>query len=438
MTMSSTSETKSATHDASAPAQPLLDRLRRGNRHGEPFLRQPQRTAWYAVLLVAMIIGSWAVWQRLTVGLAATDLTSQMPWGAWVAFYIYFVGLSAGAFLLSSLVYVFGMQQFERIGRMALLSAIVSMGVALAFIGFDLGRVERGPTTVAFFHWTSPLSWEVRFYVLYLALLITELTIALRLHTNKVKVPARAHKWLRILGTVGVPLAIFGVHGGTGTIFAVVKARGMWAGGLFPVIFVVSAVVSGTALLILMYYWQRRGVGRKPDPKLLNALCVVLAGAIAVDLGLTFYEFIVPLLAFETHETSVISVIALGPLWWTFWILQLAIGMVIPLIILLTRLRQRAAWVVAAAFMVVVGIIGVRFNIVVPPLITPVIEGYPVNNYVPTFTEWGLSMFFIAGGALAYSLISEVLPVHEPTPEEALSEPPTSASTTPADEQVTA
>ena len=79
-----------------------------------------------AVLFVALIIGSWALWQRLSLGLAATDLTSQMPWGAWVAFYIYFVGLSAGAFLLSSLVYVFGMMQFERIGRMALLSAIVS------------------------------------------------------------------------------------------------------------------------------------------------------------------------------------------------------------------------------------------------------------------------------------------------------------------------
>ena len=412
-----------------------LDRLRRGSRTEEPFLHNPQRTIWYAVLFLALIVGSWAVWNQLTIGLAATDLTCQMPWGAWVAFYIYFVGLSAGAFLLSSLVYVFGMYQFERIGRMALLSAIVSMGVALAFIGSDLGKMERAPTTVLHFHWTSPLSWEVRFYTIYIVLLIAELTIALRLHKGLVRSVDNAHKWMRILGTIGVPLAIFGVHGGTGTIFAVVKARGMWAGGLFPVIFVVSAIVSGTALLTLIYYWQRRGVGRRPDPKLLSNLGIVLAGALGIDLGLTFYEFIVPLLAFQFHETDVIAVITLGPMWWTFWIVQLGVGMVIPFIILVTRLRQRAAWVIAACFMVVVGILGVRFNIVVPPLITPVIEGYPVNTYVPTFTEWGLSMFIIAGGALAYSLLSELFPIHEPTPEEARTEPLLDAAAAPAAER---
>lgn len=406
------------------------DRLLRGSRvDSEPYLGQPQRTIWYAVLFVALIVGSWALWQRLSLGLAATDLTSQMPWGAWVAFYIYFVGLSAGAFLLSSLVYVFGMMQFERIGRMALLSAIVSMGVALAFIGVDLGRLERGPTTVLHFHWTSPLSWEVRFYVLYIVLLIAELVLALRLHMGKVASVERAHRWMRILGTIGVPLAIFGVHGGTGTIFAVVKARGMWAGGLFPVIFVVSAIVAGTALLVLIYYWQRRGVRRRPDPTLMKNLAYVLAAALGIKLGLTFYEYIVPLLAFNRHETEVIHVITMGPLWWTFWILQLLIGTLVPFVILVTPLRRRMAWVVAASFMVVVGIVAVRFNIVVPPLITPVIEGYPVNNYVPTATEWLLSVFFIAGGALVYSLISELFPIHEPTPEEALNEPPTDVRT---------
>ena len=200
--------------------QGILHRLRHGARSGEPFMRRPQRTIWYAFLFIAVILGSWAFWQRIDLGLAATDLTSQMPWGAWIALYIFFVGLSAGAFLLSSLVYVFGMQQFERIGRMALLSAIVCMGVALAFVGSDLGRLDRAHTAVNHFSWTSPLSWEVRFYTMYIVLLIAELTLALRLHMGKARSVVGTHRWLRILGIVGVPLAIFGVHGGTGTIFA--------------------------------------------------------------------------------------------------------------------------------------------------------------------------------------------------------------------------
>ena len=162
---------------------------------------------------------------------------------------------------------------------------------------------------------------------------------------------------------------------------------------------------------------------RKPNEKLLNALAVVLVGSIGIKLGLTFYEYIVPLLAFNHHETDVIAVITTGPLWWTFWILQLGIGSLVPFVILVTRLRRRPAWLITAATFVVIGIVAVRFNIVVPPLITPVISGFPVNTYIPTLTEWGLALFFIAGGALVYSLVSELLPIHEPTPQEALEEP---------------
>lgn len=377
------------------------------------------RLAWYAFLGTVLLVTVWPVWLRLSRGLAVTDLTSQMPWGAWVAFYIFFVGLSAGAFLLSSLVYVFGMHQFERIGRAALLSAIISMGVALAFIGFDLGRFERGPNALLFFHWTSPLSWEVRFYTLYIALLVAELVIAVRLHKRLVRSPERAHRWLRILGTIGVPLAIFGVHGGTGTIFAVIKARGMWFGGLFPVIFVVSAMVSGTALLLLVHYWQSRATGKAPDRSLINGLAVVLSGVLAVDLGLVFYEFVVPMLAFQHHDLDIITIQATGPMWWSFWIVQLLLGMVVPFVILVVpALRARLPLVVGAATLVVIGIVAVRFNIVVPPLLPPIIEGYPENHYFPTLVEWASSAFFIAAGVLAYSLIAERFPIHEPDPGE--------------------
>ncbi|NMM22192.1 MAG: polysulfide reductase NrfD [Phycicoccus sp.] len=372
------------------------------------------RVMWYAVLCLLMLAGGIAFYFRMTEGLAVTNLTSTTPWGAWVAFYIFFVGLSAGAFLLSSLVYVFGMYQFERIGRAALLSAIVSMGVALAFIGIDLGRIDRSALPLVFFHWSSPLSWEVRFYIVYIVLLSAELAIAIRLHKGRSRSPIRAHRRLRILGTIGIPLAIFGVHGGTGTIFAVLKARGMWFGGLFPVIFVVSAMVSGTALLTVIHYVQRRGTGQRPDAGLMKGLATVLAGVLCVDLGLMFYEFVVPLLAFQAHDGEVIRVITLGPMWWSFWIIQLLVGMIIPVAVLLTpRLRARPGVVATAAALVVLGIVGVRFNIVVPPLIPGVLHGLPSGYYVPTLIEWVLSLGLIAGGAAAYSLFAEVQPIHD-------------------------
>lgn len=401
---------------ASAAARPRKTHWWSYHPH-EPFLTPRNRKLWYGFLVLVLLAGAWPVLNRLMTGMAVTDLTSQMPWGAWVAFYIYFVGLSAGAFLLSSLIYVFGMHQFEKIGRAALLSAIVSMGVALAFIGLDLGRFDRALITLVFFHWTSPLSWEVRFYTMYIALLIAELTLAIMAQRRTMD-PAKAHKWMRVLGIIGVPLAIFGVHGGTGTIFAVVKARGMWFGGLFPIVFVVSAVVSGTALTMAIHYWQARGAGKKPNAKLMQQLSVVLVGAIFFDLGLMFYEFIVPILSFEHHDKSIMAVMALGPYAWSFWIFQ--IGMLIAaLVIAMSPLKRRPGWLVTAAMLVVVGILGVRFNIVVPPLVPPIIEGYPTNIYFPTITEWLVCAFLCAGGALAYSLVSEWQPIHDPDPDEA-------------------
>ncbi|MEO6143328.1 MAG: hypothetical protein ABIP19_05045, partial [Dermatophilaceae bacterium] len=62
---------------------------------------------------------------------------------------------------------------------------------------------------------------------------------------------------------------------------------------------------------------------------------------------------------------------------------------------------------------VVLGIVSVRFNIVVPALIPGVIDGLPSGSYLPSLVEWVLSLGLIAGGAAAYSVISELLPIHD-------------------------
>lgn len=388
------------------------------------------------VLLLTLIgLGAWGLYVRVTGGLAASGLTSVTPWGTWVAFYIYFVGLSAGAFLLSSLVYAFGMQELEGVGRLALLSAIVSMATALLFILLDLGRMDRFLNTLLYFNWTSPLAWEVRFYGAYIALLVTELYLAMRqdlLHLRSGSGPmgrlarwltpgqgapsaagaAFDHKWLRILGLAGIPLAIFGVHGGTGTIFAVVKARGVWHSGLFPVFFVASALLSGTALLVLLQAARNWWLGRRQDRPLLQQLGRLLLMFIFLDLGLEFYEYLVEIAGQEPHNLEIIHTMAFGPYAWTFWVLQLGLAAVLPAAVLLhPRWRQSPAGVITAAAMVVAGVVGVRFNIVVPPLVVPVLDGLPHGHYTPTWVEWATSAGLIAFGLGLFALLAAVLPL---------------------------
>ncbi|MGC9117342.1 MAG: hypothetical protein ACP5ID_07095, partial [Conexivisphaera sp.] len=81
----------------------------------------PLVAAWAA----AFVWGAIAVYQDLTIGIGLTNLTSYVPWGLQVIAYIYFIGLSAGAFLLSSLTYGVGMKSLEPVGKYALYSALV-------------------------------------------------------------------------------------------------------------------------------------------------------------------------------------------------------------------------------------------------------------------------------------------------------------------------
>lgn len=379
-----------------------------------PFLTRRVRMWWYPLLLTLIGAGAVAMVMRLVGGLSVTELTSQVPWGAWVAFYIYFVGLSAGPAILSSLVFGFRIRQAEGIGRSALLTAAVSLGVGLAFIGVDLGRLDRALNVMLFFHWTSPLAWAVRSYVVYLAIVVAQLVFAIRLQRGLGN-DNRNRRTLKILSAIGLPLAIIGVLGAEGALFAVVSARSTWSGGLFPVILLASAVLAGCAVLIVIHYLAERASGRRPNEKLIGFMARILLAGLFVDAGLTMYEYGIPLLAADHHESSILEVMMFGPYAWTFWGLQIGLGLVVPIVILMIpKLRASVGWTALAAACVVVGIMGVRFNIVVPPQITPVLDGYATGWYFPSLVEWGVAAFLIAGGVLVYCLVASWQPIHDP------------------------
>ncbi len=136
--------------------------------------------AYWALLGIAAAVGLAALWLRVVNGMAVTNLTSLIPWGIWVAFYIYFIGLSAGSFLISTMIYVFGLKRFEPIGRIALFSAFISLSTGLVFILIDLGHMERFWTVFFNRSSTSVLEWEIHFYNLYLAILLSELWLLMR------------------------------------------------------------------------------------------------------------------------------------------------------------------------------------------------------------------------------------------------------------------
>lgn len=384
--------------------------------------------AYWALLTVVALVGVTAIAVRTSQGLRVTNLTSLVPWGLWVAFYIYFIGLSAGSFLISTLIYVFGIKRFEPVGRLAIFVAFIAMLTGLLFILLDLGHMERFWTVFFRRNSRSVLEWEIHFYNLYIVILLSELWLLMRrdlirrgqglkarlcrllaLRSTDLSEASAAQdmRAVRLLGMLGVPVAL-AVHGGTGAIFAVVKARPYWYTGLVPLIFIVSALASGGALLTFLYAFFGRRDEHHGD--LVIRLGRLVAGFLALDLVFLASEMLVGLYGAVPDHLATYQAILTGPFWYVFWIGQLGLGAIVPLALILSRhTRTSVGWIGVAGALIVVGILGVRLNIVIPPLTVPLMPGidsaYPLGRF-STFDFTGLAGTLFALAIVAFVIAS--------------------------------
>lgn len=398
-----------------------------------------------AVWLVAFAAGLYGLIQRMMSGHEQASYGSYVPWGLWVAMYIYFVGLSAGAFLLSSLIYVFGLRRLEPIGKLALVTATITLVCALLAIWLDLGHPFRFWKVYVNAQPTSMMAWMVWLYTAYFGLVLVETWFALRADLvvwgRKPGLPGlagrilafgsrdgsegareRDHRVLRVLGTLGVPLAV-AFHGGVGALFGVLGARPYWNTSLLPIMFLVGALASGGALLtfVVAYFWPDQ---KAPSYRELVALLGKMTlGLLVFDLILEWSELSINLYASIPAHAEAFRTVLFGQFWWVFWIGHLALGAAVPIALL--ALFPRAPKLVGlAGLLIAATFIGVRLNIVVPGLVHPELVGLEraytdlrlTFAYVPSMMEFLVGLFVVAFGVGLFFLAQWLLPL---TPSQA-------------------
>jgi len=400
---------------------------------------------WWQVVLavvwaIAFVAGAYGLFQRITLGHVIANYGSYVPWGLWVAMYIYFIGLSAGAFLLSSLIYVGGVQRLERIGKLALFTAFITLVSALLTIWLDLGHQERFWEVYAHPNPFSMMAWMVWLYTAYFILIIVELWFALRADLvawkSRAGFPgflarllslgntdtsaaglARDRKALKFVGTLGVPLAI-AFHGGVGSLFGVIGARPYWNSSLYPILFLVSALASGGALLtfVVAALWpDRRSPEFKDMVSLLGRIVLVL---LALDLLFEWAEISVNLYASIPASAGAYREMLFGPTWWLFWLVHLAVGSLVPILLLIFRPRSVGS-VGLAGFLMAATFLAVRVDIVVPGEVIPEIRGLETAyqevglsfQYVPSGTEWLVGLFVVTFAILLFTIGYKNLPL---------------------------
>ena len=388
---------------------------------------------------VFLAIGAFGWWDRLTNGHIGTDYGSVIPWGLWVAAYIFFIGLSAGSFLISALVYVFDVKRFESIGRIALFQALITLALALFAIWVDLGHMSRAFNVFAYPNFSSPMAWMIWLYTVYFVLLAVEMWFLLRRDlaagakgtgfrakfyrflllgssATSDESAVRDRKVVKVLATVGVPVAIM-FHGGVGALFGVVAARPGWNSGLFPILFLISALASGGALLMLVAAIFQGGYRR--NSKTIVSLGRLVLGLLILDVIFQFSEYLVAGYGNVPGHVEGLKMIFTGPYWWVFWVWQLVLGTAIPIAILATKLGRSARWVSAAGGLIALGFIGVRLNIVIPALATEEIQGLTdavdsrriSTQYFPSLMEWSVTLGIVGLGLLLFGLGEYLLPI---------------------------
>jgi protein NrfD len=389
--------------------------------------------------VILSVVGAHGVYQRLFHGHGDAAYGSYVVWGLWVSGYIYYIGLSAGAFLLSSMIYVFGVHKLERIGKLSLLVAVITLAMALVAIFFDLGREWRFTNVFTRPNFTSMMAWMVWLYTCYFLVLLTELWLALRpdfaewsvedglrgklgrlLSLSKGPLNPKQKRensaWLRCLATVGVPLAI-AFHGGVGSLFATLSAHASWHTPLMPVLFLTGALVSGGGLMAMTVagFWPHRDQVWKDSLTLIGR---AVLGLLLLDMVLEWAEFSIPMWYGVGPEHTMLMNLLFGHYWYVFWILHILLGTLVPLGLLIAKGRQ--PWAIGlAGGLIAITFVAVRLNIVIPALTDPnlhLLESSFTDarlqfSYLPSFFEWQVIAGIVAMGGAMFYLGLRLLPI---------------------------
>ena len=316
-----------------------------------------------------------------------------IEWSVAIVVYPYITGLVAGAFTVSSLYQVFGFQRLKPVAHLALLTSLCFMFFVPLPLLLHLGHPERAFNNLLTPHLTSAMAMFGYFASFYIVLLMVETWFAFRpfiveqaqrrngllglfyrlLTLGSYDLSEKAlrydKKWIFWLAIAGIPGA-HGLHGYVGFVFGSLKAREWWSSDLMPVVFLFSAIISGVALLIVLYVLSCR-LRRIPiDLGCVKGLAYTVWAFIMVALVLEGLEFANIIYKGREGVEMIIEYVS-GPLLIPYFVLQFAIGAILPLLALSymiwrgTTGKALITGVTLSACLVLLSVFMMRWNVVI-------------------------------------------------------------------------
>jgi Ni/Fe-hydrogenase subunit HybB-like protein len=291
------------------------------------------------------------------------NVEHQEAAGVLIAVYFYLTGISAGSFILSTMAYVFGQAKYKPIGKIAVVLATVVLIIAPMALLIHVGRPFRAWRLFYNINFTSPISWGSFLLTLYP---INCIIYGYFIFKNNAKMT-------KLFGTIGIPLAV-SVHGYCGFILGFAKARHLWNTALMPVLFLVSAIVSGLALVIFVVYIRDKFFSqeRKANEELIFDLAKLMGGFLLFDLFLVLSDVLI-LLAGNEDAIKAGWLLLTGKFAIPFLAIENGLGKVLPAILIFSTKLRTANRIVLASFLVMFGILFMRLVVVLAGEFFPLI-----------------------------------------------------------------
>lgn len=274
-----------------------------------------------------------------------TGMSNQVIWGTPHVFAVFLIVAASGALNVASIASVFGRQLYKPLSRLSGLLAVALLAGGLAVLVLDLGRPERLIEAMTYYNFKSIFAWNIFLYIGFMLIVAVYLWMMFERRFNHYSKTAgmAAFLWRLTLTT------------GTGSIFGFLVARDAFNSALIAPMFIVLSFAYGLAIFTLVLFaatgWTGRPLGDVMVKRLKNLLGVFVASA----MYFVVVYHLTNLYMTGKHDIERFILLDGGVYTRVFWIGQVLIGAVIPLVLLFTRLGQSRAIIALAAILVIAG-----------------------------------------------------------------------------------
>ncbi len=398
-----------------------------------------RRTTWrfYALTTPLAAVVAWGVYAytvQLQTGLGVTGMRDRVSWGVYISNFVFFIGVSHAGTLISAILRVTGADWRRPITRMAESITVMAIMVGALFPVIDMGRPDRILNLVFYGRIQSAILWDLVSITTYLTGSVLYLYLPLipdlaQLRAQGVGGPLRRRLygllsmgWLgaqgqrrrlgraiAIMAVIIIPIAI-SVHTVVSWIFGMTLRVG-WHSTIFGPYFVVGAILSGIATIVLAmaafrYAYHLQDFVR---PLHFRNLGLMMLALDVILIYFTLSEYLTAAYGAESADLAWLHYLGSGPYMYLFWAMVVG-GFLAPAALLgLTRAKGIAP-VVIAAVCINAGMFLERFLIVIPTLAAPEMPT-AWASYLPTWVEVSITAAAMAGFVLLYAIFSKLFPL---------------------------